>query len=476
MKWLDPVQFVEALRYTQNEVMAFVGAGGKTTALFKAARELTTNQEREKSHKTVMVTTTTHLGVWQAELADQVICINSKFDISKLEKDLPIGVTLLVGGETNNRLYRLSAKLLEYVRSIAEIHNIPLLIEADGSASRPIKAPAKHEPAIPEFSKKVVVVAGLRGLGKPLSSEWVHRPDIYAELSGLNVGDAITVEAMINVLRNKAGGLKNLPPMARKVLLLNQADTVDLQTDGRAISDQLKFDYHSTIIASLIKAESVNTRGIYKIQDHHGEINAVIEQIAGIILAAGGSSRFGEPKQLLLWKGQPIIRHVVIAAMKAELDPIVVVVGSSDQDVEKVISDLPVRIVKNPDWMTGLSSSIRSSVTTLPKEVGGVIFLQADQPQISQVHIKSLVETHQESLSPIVAPEINGQQGNPVMFDSRTFPDLLSLKGDTGGRVLFSHYQVRRVIWNDPNLLMDIDTPEDYKKFLEIFHNGLEKE
>ena len=470
------MQLVEALRYTQNQVMAFVGSGGKTTALFKVARELTTNQEREKSHKTVFVTTTTHLGVWQAGLADQVICINSKFGITKLENDLPIGVTLLVGGETNNRLSRLSAKLLEYIRGIAEIHNIPLLIEADGSESRPLKAPANHEPAIPEFSKKVVVMAGLRGLGKPLSSEWVHRPEIYAVLSGLNIGDAITVEAVINVLRNNAGGLKNLPPMARRVLLLNQADTVDLQSYGRAISDQLKFDYHSTIIASLLKAKSIDICDTYKIQDHHGEIHAVVEQIAGIVLAAGGSSRFGEPKQLLLWRGQPIIRHVVIAAMKAELNPIVVVVGSSDQDVEKVISDLPVRIVNNQDWMTGLSSSIRKSITAMPKEVGGVIFLQADQPQISQVLIKSLVETHQETLSPIVAPEIDGQRGNPVLFDSKTFPDLLSLTGDTGGRALFSHYQVRRVIWHDPNLLMDIDTPEDYKKFLEIFQNGLEKE
>jgi molybdenum cofactor cytidylyltransferase len=209
-------------------------------------------------------------------------------------------------------------------------------------------------------------VAGLTGLGKPLTREWVHRPEIYAELSGLNLGETISIEAMVNVLRNKDGGLKNIPSMARRLVILNQADTPDLQSQGRVISEQIKPDYHSTIIASLSKAKNVNTNTTDKIPNPKGEIYAVVEQIAGIILAAGASTRFGTPKQLLLWKGVPLIRHVVLAAMKAGLSPIVVVVGSSDHEVEKVISDLPVRIVSNTDWVTGLSSSIRAGVIALP--------------------------------------------------------------------------------------------------------------
>jgi molybdenum cofactor cytidylyltransferase len=161
--------------------------------------------------------------------------------------------------------------------------------------------------------------------------------------------------------------------------------------------------------------------------------------------------------------------------MKAGLSPIVVVVGSAGQAVDKVISDLPVRIVSNPDWMTGLSSSIRAGILALPGEVSGAIFLPADQPQISHILIKSLVETHQATLSPIVAPQIDGQRGNPVMFDLRTFPDLLSLKKDMGGRTLFSHIPVRWVIWHDSNQLFDIDTPEDYQKFREMFPDDKEK-
>lgn len=475
MKWLDSVKLFEALRCPQNTVMAFVGAGGKTTALFKAARDLSTVQEHEVRSKVVLVTTTTHLGAWQTRLADHVIRINSQPDIRKLQKDLPIGVILLVGEETNNRLAGLSAKTLEIIHRIAEDQNIPLLIEADGSGSRPLKAPSRHEPAIPEFSKIVVVVAGLAGLGKPLTSKWVHRPEIFAELSGLKLGDKISIDALVNILRSKDGGLKNIPPEARKVVLLNQADTVDLQSQGKAISNQLKSDYHSIIITSLIKNQLISTPSTEKMPDLQSEIYSVVEQIAGIILAAGGSTRFGKPKQLLLWNGQPIIRHVVIAAMNAGLSPIVVVVGSSGQDVARRISDLPLRIVNNPNWKQGLSSSIRAGLTSLTETVGGVIFLQADQPQISHLLIKSLVELHQETLSAIIAPQINGQRGNPVLFDIKTFPDLFSLKEEMGGRVLFSNFPVRWVIWHDPNQLFDIDTPEDYQKFLKIFQNSEEK-
>ena len=451
--------------------MAFVGAGGKTTAIFMAARELLTIQEHTTLNKTVLVTTTTHLGSWQAELADHFILIQTITDVAKLEENLPTGVVLLAGEKTYDRLSGCPADILEKIHIFAENHCLSLLIEADGSSSCPIKAPANHEPVIPDFSRNVIVMAGLMGLGKPLTKEWVHRPDIFAELSGLHLGDLISLESLVKVLSNKDGGLKNIPLTARRVMLLNQADTAALQSTGREISKQLISDYHSIIIASLGKDNKIVTPSKENISAQEGEIFAVNEQIAGIILAAGGSRRFGKPKQLLQWNGQPLIRHVVIAAMKAGLSPVEVVVGASAQEIVITLSDLPVRIVNNPDWMTGLSSSIRAGVSDLPKEVGGVIFLNADQPQISPVLVRSLIDAHQGTLGPIIAPQINGQRGNPVLFDIRTFPDLLSLKEDMGGRVLFSHYPVRWISWNDPNQLMDIDTPEDFQKFMNIYNN-----
>jgi molybdenum cofactor cytidylyltransferase len=466
------MKFFRALRYTTPESMAFVGAGGKSTAIFSAARELATSNTGIAPIRNVFVTTSTHFGTRQAKEADLVCCIQSSQDIHKLQVKIPIGVMLIYGKQSNDRLGGLAPRLLEEVHQLAGDNNLPLLIEADGAHERPLKAPAEHEPAIPDFVKVVVVVAGLSGLGKPLNNEWVHRPEKFAKLSGLQLGEEITVAALENELLNNAGGLKNIPFGARKLALLNQADTPELQSKAMTIAKKILGAYESCIISSLKLEEATYAVKGDKVIEEVTRIYATIARIGGIILAAGNSSRFGEPKQLLMWKGEPLIRHVVWSAMRAGLSPVVVVVGSSADMVLAVIKDLPVRIVKNSKWAEGMSSSIKVGLNTLTGEVGGVVFLQADQPQIPPQLIKSLVGAHQSSLSPIIAPQIDGQRGNPVLFDADTFPNLLAIEGDVGGRALFSHYPVEWVTWHDPKMLLDIDSPEDYQLFLRMYPDG----
>ncbi len=463
------MQFIKALRYSHPSSVAFVGAGGKTTAIFRAARELLTGNVYDISIQTVLVTTTTHFGTWQAILADQSITILSVQDIEKLVKQIPKGVVLLVGEEKENRLGGLLPKQLDDLHRLAIDQNLPLLIEADGSHSFPLKAPAEHEPAIPDFIKQVVVVAGLSAIGKPLSDKWVHRPEIFSELTELQPNEIITGAALEMLLLSNLGGLKNVPPGVRKTALLNQADTPDLQSQAKQICEKLLPAYQGAIIASLASGSDGITISVNQKPEAIPEIHAVIEQTGGIILAAGGSSRFGKPKQLLMWRGIPLIRHVAISALKAGLSPLAVVIGSSGDEVKSLIYDLPLRIVNNPEWITGMSSSIKAGLGALIGEVGGVVFLQADQPQITPSLIKSLTEAHQANLNPIIGPLIDGQRGNPVLFDADTFGDLQTISGDVGGRALFSRYPVEWVIWHDANLLMDIDSPEDYQKFLDTF-------
>ena len=110
-----------------------------------------------------------------------------------------------------------------------------LLVEADGARQKPLKAPAENEPPIPAFVAMVVVVAGMSGLGKPLSAEEVHRPEIFSSLSGLKIGETISGEALVRVLAHRQGGLKNIPRRARHSVLLNQADTPELQSAANGI-------------------------------------------------------------------------------------------------------------------------------------------------------------------------------------------------------------------------------------------------
>jgi molybdenum cofactor cytidylyltransferase len=127
---------------------------------------------------------------------------------------------------------------------------------------------------------------------------------------------------------------------------------------------------------------------------------------------------------------------------------------------------------RNNNWQSGQSSSIRAGIHAITeeksKQVGAAIFLLADQPQITVPVIRALKETHEVTMNPIIAPLVMMEKrGNPVLFDSITFPDLSQLRGDVGGRSLFSKYQVEYMPWHDDRLLLDVDKPEDYKRIIE---------
>jgi molybdenum cofactor cytidylyltransferase len=463
------VQLIRALRVQQPTSIAFVGAGGKTTALFQVAREL---RENEKTTKTILLTTSTHLGAWQTGSADHWFAIHSASDIQRLGEALPGGIVLLTGIREDDRMRGLSLELLECVHQLAITHNLPLLIEADGAHMLPLKAPANNEPVIPHFVNAVVVVAGLMSLGKPLSAARVHRPELFGKLAGIQEGDLVTAEALASVLLSERGGLKNIPGKARKIVLLNQADSVELQVQARVLADRLIKSFDSVAIAALQK-DSTEENNHNKIFDgSESSISSVVERTSGIILAAGGSSRFGQPKQLLTWRGQPLIRHVAEVAIEEGLQPVVVVLGASASEIEPVIKELPLRIVINSEWPEGISSSIKAGLQVLPQNCGAAIFFQADQPQIPSELIKLLVETHQKRLDPIVAPIIRGQRGNPVLFDASTFPVLLELEGDIGGRALFKRFLPRWVEWDDTAILVDVDSPEDYQKLLHLYRDA----
>ncbi|MBI4761196.1 MAG: putative selenium-dependent hydroxylase accessory protein YqeC [Chloroflexi bacterium] len=447
-----------ALRMEPAACAVFIGAGGKTTAMFKLAREL----------PAAIVTATTHLGIWQTSLADRHIATDED-TIENIEGFQ--GVLLVTGKPEGERVKPISEKLLHRLHQHCQTHAIPLLVEADGSRQKPLKAWAEHEPPIPEFADLVIHVAGLSGLGKPLSETHVHRAEKFAQLSGLDMGETISLEAIANVLTHPQSGLKNIQKTARRVVLLNQADTPELQSAAHTLTSSLFPTYQAVLISSLL----------------HDQIHAVHEPIAGIVLAAGESKRFGKPKQLLDWKGQSFVRAVAQTALRAGLSPVVVVTGANAGEVEAAVHDLNVLIVRNEDWQSGQGSSIRQGIKALmpppslrdtsPKSfgfggswegvwVGGAVFLLTDQPQVTTTVIQALKEKHAEGLYPIVVPLVMDRRCNPVLFDRATFPDLMHIEGDTGGRALFQKHRLEYLPWHDDRLLLDVDTPEQYERLI----------
>jgi molybdenum cofactor cytidylyltransferase len=451
------MQLLDALNLKQPARLAFVGAGGKTTTMFQLARQLL---------PPVIVTTTTHLSRQQADLADRFLVVETRLQARKAAGDLA-PVTLLAGSsEDPERVGSIPLDVLDELRAIFQEMNLSILVEADGSRERPLKAPAAHEPVIPSWVDTVVVVAGLSGLGKPLSAETVHRPEIFASLSGLSLGEPVTGKGLASVLCASEGGLKGMPAGCHRVALLNQADTPALQSEGFAIARLLLPTFERVLVAGGMNLPQNETRAA--LDTAEGPVAAAITPVAGIVLAGGQSKRLGQPKQLLSWRGEPFVRQVAKTALQAGLSPVVVVTGAVKEGIEQALEGLPVILAHNPDWEQGQSTSIRAGLRSLPRESGGAIFLLSDQPHTPGMLISTLVETHRRTQAKIIAPEVDGRRANPVLFDRSTFAELLALSGDVGGRAVFSKFRATWVPWHDPSILVDVDSPEDYQKLLDL--------
>ncbi len=438
----------QALRANRDVQAAFVGAGGKTTAMFQLARQF---------EPPVLVAASTHLAKEQLSLADRHVTVRLHEDIWNALADLPAQVVAFTGPvDEDGRTTGLDEGELRILHEFARDRQIPLLIEADGSRRLPLKAPAAHEPAIPPWSNLVVVVAGLSALGHPLDQRIVHRSERFAHIASLALNDPITPQAVARALSSSEGGLKNIPHAARKVALLNQTDTAKLQSTAGVMAETLLISYDAVLVSAL--------------QNLAEPVSQVYEPAAAIILAAGGSERFGQPKFLLDWHGKPFLRRIAMTALEAGLNPVVIVLGAVVGPAIEALRGLPVDFVLNPGWQEGQSSSVRGGVAALPVNCGAAIFLLADQPQVSPGLLKTLAQAHRGSLSPLVAPFIGQRRANPVLFDRVTFTDLMALQGDVGGRAVFQRHAMQPLPWDDDSLLLDVDTPEDYRRLLDRFN------
>ncbi|MCX8024009.1 MAG: selenium cofactor biosynthesis protein YqeC [Thermanaerothrix sp.] len=438
-----------ALRISEHSKVALVGAGGKTTSLFALARCL---------EGPVILTNSAHLGRSQAALADYHITVESPAEVDVIFSSLKEGVILITGVERESgRLIGLTGDALNRIYYHTERLNLPVFIEADGSRMRPLKAPAEHEPPIPEWVNTVVVVCGLSGLGKPLNETTVFRSEIFSQLTGVPLDHPITPSALVTYLLHPQGGLKNIPHHARRIVLFNQWNECEPEDQATLLRNlpRLHQTYDAVILGNVIRG---------------GEdaIVAVYEPIVGVVLAAGASQRLGIPKQLLSWRGKPLIRWIVENALAAHLSSVVVVVGALIEPIQQVLADLPVQFVRNSKWQDGISTSVISGLEALPVNIGGAVFLLSDQPYLSADLIHALMEKHAHTLAPVIAPFVKDQRANPVLFDRVTFPALKHLHGDVGGRAIFDRFSVLPLEWADERILLDIDRPEDWEQIQKV--------
>ena len=186
--------------------------------------------------------------------------------------------------------------------------------------------------------------------------------------------------------------------------------------------------------------------------------------IVAAILAAGTSSRLGQPKQLLKLDGESLIRRAARAVLEAQVERVLIIVGRDAALIEAQLSDLSVEIVVNSDWSEGMASSVRAAVAALANSShgDGLLLTPCDLPLLSSAHLRALVEKYQSENAPIVASRYNETLGAPLIIARELWPELLELRGDVGARRVIARHEASFIEW--PQGAFDVDTRADWEK------------
>jgi len=241
----------EAVGFQRGEMVALIGAGGKTTTLFRLAKEL-----RERGLK-VLATTSTKIFKPTTPHVDRLFLIA---DVDAfLAESAMIKAPVIIGAGyivDNGKLVGLSSTWLDTLHRSGQFDAI--LVEADGAASRLFKVPSEIEPVVPAQCALTVWIMAIKVLGKPLEATWVHRPERAIALLGSTAGATVTEEAIVQLVQNPAGCLKGVPPTSRRVALINQADSPKESDQARSLGrNLLRLGIERVVITSYLSDDPV---------------------------------------------------------------------------------------------------------------------------------------------------------------------------------------------------------------------------
>jgi len=192
--------------------------------------------------------------------------------------------------------------------------------------------------------------------------------------------------------------------------------------------------------------------------------------LAAVILAAGGSSRMGQPKQLLKFRGTSLLRRAIDTALAVPADQVIVVLGYAADKLLPECEATGATVVLNDQWTEGVSTSLRGGLAAVSSDARGVFIYPADMPLVTPEALRELAHRQQVSGRPAAMTEAGGVRGVPVFITRSLFPALMIQEGDVGGaQYLRGHPEsVEAVHFDDADLVRDVDRPEDYARLLEL--------
>lgn len=451
------MQLSTALRLAPREVVAFVGGGGKTSAMFRLAAEIVAAGGQ------VVTTTTTRIFAAQIALAPRHVAVAADprawpAALAAIAAALAETGHVLATGPIEPGSDKGPGVPMGFIPHLQALPSSPVVVmEADGSRMRPFKAPAAHEPVIPPETTLVVPVVGADVFGAPLDAVRVHRPELVAQLAGVPLGTPLTPALVAAVLAHPDGGLKHVPPGARVVALINKLDRPEAVAPAREAAQWLLASPRFSAVALGAVASEP-------------PVSEVWGSVAAVVLAAGRSTRMGRPKQLLPWGGGTLLGEVVTRLQASPVSEIVVVTGHEQAAVAAAAQAAarpggpPLRFAHNPDYThSEMARSLQAGLAALPATTQALLVVLADQPHLDPALVARLLERWRATRAGVVAPFFGEQRGHPLLFDRALWPAILALPPDANPRQLLQKAgPIEAVAVESDAAWRDLDTPDAY--------------
>lgn len=195
--------------------------------------------------------------------------------------------------------------------------------------------------------------------------------------------------------------------------------------------------------------------------------------IAGVVLAAGRSTRMGTPKLLLTLSGRSVLRHVVDHVRASRCGEIVVVVGETADRMAEEVRAPGVRVVVNDRYREGMGTSLAAGVSALSPDCDAAVVLLGDQPCVTPEVIDALIDAYRRTHKPIVASRYGDATGAPTLIGAALFNEARRLEGDVGGRFLIQqHPDLVEEVQVSPSAAVDVDTPEEFARLRAALEEG----
>jgi molybdenum cofactor cytidylyltransferase len=457
------VSLSTAFGLNKGQLIALTGGGGKTSLMMALSEELAGG---------VVVTATTRLALEQTEQVQEVIWLydgDSSNQTGQSSKTVPIPGTLELENQVSAALEKTKRCLVVGQRQGDKVGGVPVdlpgkfmtmanvsfvLVEADGSRNRPCKAPASHEPVIPEDATIVIPMAGIDALDRPMN-EVSHRPDLVSSLTGLNQYDIMTPQALARLLAHPDGGLKGAPEQARIIPFINKVDSDSRLIQARSVARQLLQENRvEKVILGAVHSDR-------PFREAHRRVTAVV-------LAAGESKRMGRSKQLLPWGDTTVLGQIIRNLQRSAVNEIIVVSGSNAGAIEAEAAQHGIETIRNEFYASGgMISSLQTALRQLPDNRAAVLVMLADQPMVESTTIDALLLAYWEYRGELLAPVFSGKRGNPVLFGRSYIRELLALADRRAPREIIRRHKqdLTLVQVESDSVLHDIDRQDDYERW-----------